>query len=265
MARLDSIQQWVDENQGKHFCHCGCGQAIHINRNHRSNGIREYIKGHANRTRQPKNGYLPVSERSKWVEEHQGKHQCNCGCQQVIPITIDHFHNGIPQYMHGHNGVLRQYPSETERFWSKVDKRGENECWPWLGSKSSHPTHQYGCIRSKDKAVKNSAHRLSYKIAYGVIPEDKDVLHRCDNPSCVNPHHLFLGTHADNMLDAAKKGRLSKLTMENVKEIVILVRDGNSLSSVARKFKISPGAIYHIVNGQTWSHVTGIGGANSGQ
>ncbi len=88
-----------------------------------------------------------------------------------------------------------------QRFWPKVEKTGT--CWVWQGATDSHG---YGQIHEEPRGH-SQAHRVSWELAYGPIPEGLDVLHCCDNPPCVRPTHLFLGTQLDNNLDAINKGR----------------------------------------------------------
>lgn len=87
-----------------------------------------------------------------------------------------------------------------EKFWSKVHKT--KYCWIWTGGKDKQ---QYGLTYRKNKTIK--AHRLSFEIHNNYIDKDLCVCHHCDNPSCVNPSHLFLGTKKDNTQDMMKKGR----------------------------------------------------------
>lgn len=95
--------------------------------------------------------------------------------------------------------------SIEERFWVKVDKISSlsyTDCWVWIGCKNPKG---YGQFWGQDKMI--GAHRYSWILKKGSIPNDLCVLHKCDNPPCVNPDHLFLGTQSDNMKDMAQKGR----------------------------------------------------------
>lgn len=88
-----------------------------------------------------------------------------------------------------------------EQFWSKVKKT--KTCWIWIST--NKVPRGYGMLKRKGRH--HYAHRFSYEMHYGTIPKGLQVLHRCDNPSCIRPDHLFLGTQSDNMKDASKKGR----------------------------------------------------------
>ena len=92
----------------------------------------------------------------------------------------------------------------AERFWAKVESRSDEECWPWLGAKAERG---YGRIWNAPKM--RPAHRVAWELHYGVeISDELDACHSCDNPSCVNPKHVFPGTASDNAKDAYAKGRL---------------------------------------------------------
>ena len=91
-----------------------------------------------------------------------------------------------------------------ERFWSRVSKT--ETCWIWTGSKSKSG---YGLLNRESGS--NMAHRISYELANGPIPEKSLVCHKCDNPPCVNPTHLFTGTHKDNSQDMMSKHRVGRI------------------------------------------------------
>lgn len=92
--------------------------------------------------------------------------------------------------------------SLEERFWEKVQK--SSGCWLWMAAKANYG---YGVINLGTGLGLVRAHRLSWAMHNGPVPEGREVCHRCDVPACVNPAHLFLGTHGDNMRDMVKKGR----------------------------------------------------------
>ena len=145
------------------------------------------------------------------------------------------------------------------RFWEKV-KKGPS-CWEWTANKDKKG---YGRIAATS-AVKNlKAHRVSYELHNGPIPPGLSVLHTCDNPGCVRPDHLFLGTNADNMKDMINKGRgrrgernpNSRLTAAAVKDIRESTMRGESLRNIAARLRVSPSAVHSVAKERTWRHIS---------
>lgn len=152
-----------------------------------------------------------------------------------------------------------------ERFWSKVD-RTDIGCWEWKGSKQGRPGMKYGSFSIHGRDV--AAHRFSYRLHVGEIPEGMEICHHCDNPGCVRPDHLFLGTRSDNMKDKVKKGRANtprgeqntkaKLTEQQVITIrEEFARGGISKQELANKYGVARSLVLMIVRGETWKHVGG--------
>src|SRR5580704_5089112 len=147
------------------------------------------------------------------------------------------------------------------RHWNLVAAR---ECWEWAGSR--HPRRGYGQVTNDGKTAK--AHRVMWRLTYGAIPDGLHVLHRCDNPPCINPAHLFLGTNADNVADRVRKGRssrasvnrgeknaLAKLTWNKIAEIRVMLADGVSGKDIAEVYKISRSVVSNIKTGKRWTPV----------
>jgi hypothetical protein len=146
-----------------------------------------------------------------------------------------------------------------ERFWSKVNKT--DTCWLWQGTK--YKRGNYGGFSFENKSIK--AHRYSYLIHYKNLPDDLLIMHLCDNPLCVRPDHLCLGTHKENMKDMTDKNRqakgskvhLAKLTEEDVFNIKqkLLHSYRGILTELAKEYNVSIPTIYSIDKKKTWKHV----------
>lgn len=157
----------------------------------------------------------------------------------------------------------RHRPME-QRFWEKVKKT--DGCWLWT---ASH-TKGYGQIRDESRFGMISAHRASWIIHYGPIPDGMCVLHRCDVPLCVNPAHLFLGTNEENVDDMIRKGRNvkgeangeSKLKVDDVRNIRALYFSGIATQAqLARKYMVYPGTISAVCTFRNWQSVADEEGA----
>lgn len=149
---------------------------------------------------------------------------------------------------------------EHDLLWPRVNKAAPNECWEWQGARNRHG---YGTLTVRRR--KWLAHRLSWNLANGVeAPPNRVVCHRCDNPACVNPRHLWLGTQADNMRDMFGKGRgkyvvprnnvgarnpMSKLSDDQVREIRSLAGSA-SQRQIGHRFGVGQDQISRIISGK---------------
>lgn len=144
------------------------------------------------------------------------------------------------------------------RFWGKVNIQGPNECWNWVAALNKDGYGQFNC--GLDSGYSFKAPRISWKLHFGEIPQGLNVLHRCDNRKCVNPNHLFLGTHQDNMDDKVFKGRQLKGESHRMAKLtdsqVLLIRsDSRPLKDVALDYGVSKGLISYIRNKKIWRHL----------
>lgn len=148
----------------------------------------------------------------------------------------------------------------ADRFWPKVRMGAPDECWTWTATADHHGYGQIG-YGGGNRHIK--AHRASWLIHFGVLPPPEvKVCHRCDNPGCVNPGHLFLGTQADNHDDMKAKGRGNigmrhgnhKLTDEQVIEIRSAA---GKLDDIGARFGVSGSIVSEVQLGKSWKHVGG--------
>lgn len=186
---------------------------------------------------------------------------CQCGCGQLTKISKitsrgDGRIRGQPmRFVVGH---ATRRPA-AERLWRKVSKAAPSGCWEWQGSKDKKG---YGRININKRPV--LTHRFAWELENGPIPDGKDVLHSCDNPCCVNPSHLFLGTNDDNIADKVDKGRQergsghhrAKLTENQVIEIRRRYALGNiSHSQLAAEYGVCRMAVTDIISRRNWAHI----------
>ena len=136
-----------------------------------------------------------------------------------------------------------------DSFWSKVEIKALDDCWNWVGAKGSYG---HGIIRVNGKNVR--AHRLSLEKSGVTVPDDKVVCHKCDNPACVNPDHLFIGTQFDNLKDMTDKGRrFFKLNRNDAGRVKDMLRCGAKQQDIADWFGISNQLVSAINCGHKWA------------
>lgn len=153
------------------------------------------------------------------------------------------------------------------RFWSKVDRRGVADCWEWQGGRQTAGYGSFGTGTRQWEAT----HRVAWRLANGEIPSGLFVCHHCDNPSCCNPAHLFLGKPAENCADMWRKGRqhdystmvkgtrvrTAKLDEEKVREIRALYPSLNR-TELAARYGVNISTVCALLDGETWKHVASL-------
>lgn len=148
------------------------------------------------------------------------------------------------------------------KFWIKVEKRGVNECWHWIGCRSARG---YGRFNRNGRTI--NAHRVAWEIIHRVIiPSGMEICHSCDNPSCVNPSHLWIGTHKENCDDRDRKGRNKSFQGEAhgraklTNGIVLEIRNRYAIEPIgtlalAKQYRLNKKTVQQIVKRQLWKHV----------
>lgn len=169
-----------------------------------------------------------------------GTQRVSHNCNNRACVNPDHLFLGI--------NPIREGLSPLDRFWSRIMPEPNSGCWLWLGPITSAGYGNCG--------PSSTAHRRSYQLAYGAIPPGLFVCHRCDNRLCVNPEHLFLGTHHDNIADMVAKGRAPNGTYRLAPEEIRAIRSATgSQSVVARQFGIDPSLVSRIRRREVWASV----------
>lgn len=166
------------------------------------------------------------------------KHSCN----NKLCVNPDHMYFG-----------------DEARFWAKVNKQGANDCWLWTASKDKNGYGKFTYYEN-NKQVNNRAHRYSYILKNGHINSSElFVCHTCDNPSCVNPDHLWLGTIQENNKDALDKGRIAKGedngSSKLIETEVLFIRENCNVLDLCSKFDCSVSTIVDIITYRTWVHL----------
>lgn len=163
--------------------------------------------------------------------------------------------------------MYKRYISDGKNFFSVPfhDKYEKSEgCWIWRAQRDRRGYGVYDKYENAKRQFRKFAHRYMWEITFGPIPDGINVCHKCDNPPCVNPNHLFLGTHADNCADKVSKKRhrfgervnFAKLSESQVKEILTMRH--LPVQKVADIFGVTYGPIYAIFRGKTWKHIQRI-------
>lgn len=159
--------------------------------------------------------------------------------------------------------LIRKKPKAVKFSWSRVERRNPQECWPWIGVVDRWG---YGACQHEGRHV--NASRAAFMVANGGVPQGLVVCHRCDNPRCCNPAHLFAATQAENLADCRAKGRArhqfnpethprytAKLTDQQVRNARARFADGESQSSIARDFGVDSKTISMLVRERSYRHV----------
>lgn len=162
----------------------------------------------------------------------------------------------------------KKFLDPVAEFWSRIDKSGGMDgCWLWAGSVSVCGYGTFQGFKRSGRFKTRFAHRIAYSLTHGILPPEKHVCHRCDNPPCCNPSHLWLGTQADNMRDCLAKGRKTRPPHPLINQAarlspaqVLVIRErlvgGSIPTTLAREFGVGSSTVYRIRDGAAWAWVS---------
>lgn len=154
----------------------------------------------------------------------------------------------------------------AERFWQKVERRGDTECWPWCGAKVASGRGQVHISWSGGKNVRRYAPVVAWELTNRrAVPTGCVVSHECDHPNCVNPSHLHAVPQAENIRDSVRKGRynaygIQKLNATQVREIRARLAAGERQRTIAASFNIARNTVSGIAIGANWAHLDAVDG-----
>lgn len=188
----------------------------------------------------------------------------NCVCERCgkgFYIRPSYIAAGCGNFCSKECRFPNQHSPLVDRFFDLIGRKTESGCVLWAGR--VHKRNGYGLINPDNSNRSLGAHRLSYELMIGPIPDGLYVLHRCDNRLCILPTHLFVGTQLENMQDCVAKGRQargemlgrSKLTVESIMEIRRRCGNGESQYLLATHFGVCQQVISDIKRRKTWKHV----------
>lgn len=191
---------------------------------------------------------------------------CIKECDNIVValgLCVNHWRRnrayGSPVALKSHSGQFRNLLA-TERFEKQVQK--SESCWTWIGGRDKDG---YGCFKGDVAGVIfTRAHRYSYALHTGDLLIGRQALHSCDNPSCVNPEHLFSGTPLDNMKDKISKGRAQVPFGENTSRAILtevqaqsILIDPRTYSAIAAEYNVSASTIGSLKKRHSWAHLKG--------
>ena len=183
---------------------------------------------------------------------------CLCSCGRTQEVSGTRLRNGGSSSCLScrSKGPRQKKPTEV-RFWENVERRGENDCWPWAGGLSADG---YGVFKVEGKPTRT--HRYSLKLHQGSLNPDSIVCHTCDNRICCNPRHLWEGTPQENEADKVAKGRQARgenhgkatLSALTVRQIRRRYGELHSYRKVGAEFGINHSTVAQIIRRKTWAH-----------